>query len=151
MSSSDSLRPAVAISEKQVADVVAEISRGAGDPQHLQATVGAFMRRQPTVGHYVSAHAQELGMEGVVLTLLHASVIARAIELASGRRLRPAKASDLDQASSAAGAELGREQPALADYLRANVSADDSTLGGKRHLVALELLGIITRAFLSQH
>src|SRR5438874_1620835 len=45
-----------------------------------------FIQIQPTVGHYVSAHSNELGLEGVVLTLLHASVLARAVDLA---QLRP--------------------------------------------------------------
>src|SRR5690242_16133028 len=87
------------ITDEQVAKVVAEISAGAADPQHVAMVVGAFIQVQPAIGQYVSAHSRDLGLEGVVLTLLHASVLGRCVELQLGRRLRAAKMSDLDAAA----------------------------------------------------
>lgn len=139
------------IGSQVVADVVAEISAGAVDPQHVARVVGAFMQRQPLVGHYVQAHQRELGLEGVVLTLLHASVLDRCVEHARGRRTPPLKAPDLDRAArspGAAPAALAAEEPELMGYLDGNVSADDPTLGGQHREVALGLLRTIARALL---
>ncbi len=139
------------VTSEHVAEVVAEVSSGAEDPQHVAQVVGAFMQRQPLIGHYVSAHNRELGLEGVVLTLLHASVLARAVEVASGRPLPPLSARALDLAARSPGAKeaaLAKEEPELAGYLSGNLTADDPTLGGARRAVALELLGIIARALL---
>ena len=137
------------ISEDEVARVVEEVSDGAGDPQHVSALVGAFMQLQPLVGHYVSSHSKELSLEGVVLVLLHASVILRCVELHAGRSLRPLKPNELDAAARSDKRDeptLTREEPALMSYLLANVSDDDPTLGGARRKEALSLLFTISRA-----
>ncbi|MDB4966236.1 MAG: hypothetical protein JWN44_1925 [Myxococcales bacterium] len=139
------------VKEHHVAVVVKEISSGAEDPQHVASLVGLFMQIQPTVGHYVSAHANELGLEGVVLTLLHASVIARAVELSNGRRLRPVRFEDLDVAARAgSGPPLSDEEPELAGYLEGNIAADDATIGGARRELAMRVLSVIARAILDQ-
>jgi hypothetical protein len=132
------------ITSKQVAQVVAEISAGAADPQHVASVVGAFMQRQPTIGHYVSSHAAELSLEGVVLTLLHASVVARCVELAAGRRLPAITAPELDAASGGGSVD----EPELLGYLDGNLTADDATLGGARRPIALGLLQVVARALL---
>jgi hypothetical protein len=139
----------VIVKEQHVAQVVKEISVGAEDPQHVASLVGEFMQVQPTVGHYVSAHSSELGLEGVVLTLLHASVVGRCVEHARGRRLRVLRFPDLD-AASRTGGELASEEPELAGYLESNIAVDDATLGGKRRAVALKLLHVVAQAFV-QH
>jgi hypothetical protein len=139
------------VTEDEVGRVVAEVSSGAEDPQHVSALVGAFMQAQPLVGHYVSAHAKELSLEGVVLTLLHASVMARCVEMHQGRDLPPLKPAELDAAArnpSRDEATLTREEPALMSYLHGNVSAEDPTLGGARRQEALSVLYVLTRAFL---
>lgn len=139
------------VREEHVAQVVTEVSSGAGDPNHVSVVVGTFMQKQPMIGHYVTAHSKDLGLEGTVLTLLHASVVARCVELALGRKLRVLAARHLDAAASspASGADpLGQEEPELAGYLEGNVTADDATLGGKRRPIALGLLWVITRALL---
>ena len=138
------------VTEKHVADVVKEVSAGAEDPQHVASLVGLFMQVQPTIGHYVSAHSSELGLEGVVLTLLHASVLARCIEMAAGRRMRAVRFEDLDAAAKSSAPLLQESEPELAGYLSSNISADDATLGGKRRGVALELLDVIGRALLDR-
>jgi hypothetical protein len=140
----------VRVSEKQVAQVVGEISSGAGDPQHVASVVGAFMQRQPTIGHYVSAHAGELSLEGVVLTLLHAAVLARCVEVAAGRRLGAVAAAELDAAAARAADEgaLKESEPELHGYLVGNLAPDDATLGGARRAVALKLLRTIAGALL---
>lgn len=130
--------------------VVKEISAGAEDPQHVASLVGAFMQVQPTVGHYVSAHSNELGLEGVVLTLLHAAVMARCIETAAGRRLRPVGFTDLDVAARPDQPKLATEEPELMSYLQGNLSADDPTLGGARRDKALQILDVVGRALLDR-
>lgn len=141
------------VHEKHVTEVVTQVSAGAADPQHVSSTIGTFMQRQPMIGHYVQAHTREIGLEGAVLTLLHASVVARCVELAVGRRLRPLKSADLDRAARApesGEAQLAKEEPELVGYLVGNLPVDDATLGGKRRPVALQLLRVITRALLDQ-
>ncbi len=129
--------------------VVKEVEAGADEPQHVASLVGLFMQVQPTIGHYVSAHSKELALEGVVLTLLHASVMARAVELAMGRRLRPLKFEDLDAATRAnEGRALADEEPELASYLEGNLDPADPTLGGPRRDVALRVLHTVAQALL---
>ena len=139
------------VKEQHVATVVKEVSAGAEDPQHVASLVGAFMQIQPTVGHYVSAHSNELGLEGVVLTLLHASVMARAVELALGKRMRAVRFDDLDAAAkSGNGRALADDEPELAGYLEGNLDPKDPTLGGGKRDVALRVLAVVGRAFLEQ-
>ena len=139
------------VKEQHVATVVQEVSSGAEDPQHVASLVGAFMQIQPTIGHYVSAHSNELGLEGVVLTLLHAAVMARAVELAMGRRLRVVRFEDLDAAArDGAGRALAESEPELAGYLEGNIAVDDATLGGARRATALRVLGVVAYALLDQ-
>jgi hypothetical protein len=141
----------VIVKEQHVEAVVKEVSAGAEDPQHVASIVAGFMQVQPTVGHYVSAHSNELGLEGVVLTLLHASVVARAVELARGRRARALRFEELDAAArNGDDASLAAEEPELASYLAGNVSNEDATLGGKRYATAMRVLGVIARAFVDQ-
>jgi hypothetical protein len=138
------------VSEEQVARVVAEVSAGAGDPQHVSALVGAFMQEQPLVGHYVQSHSKELSLEGVVLVLLHASVVARCVELSAGRDLPLLKAKHLDAATRADEKALTAAEPALMSYIHGNVTDEDPTLGGARKKDALNLLYVVARAFLDQ-
>jgi hypothetical protein len=143
----------VIVKEQHVAKVVEEVSAGAEDPQHVASLVGAFMQIQPTVGHYVSAHSNELGLEGVVLTLLHASVMARAVELALGRRMRAVRFEDLDAAArtmNGSGRALADDEPELAGYLEGNLDPKDPTLGDGKRDVALRVLAVVGRAFLEQ-
>ena len=137
------------VREQHVALVVKEISAGAEDPQHVASLVGAFIQVQPTVGHYVSAHSKELGLEGVVLTLLHAAVLTRCIETAAGRRMRAVRFEDLDVAAKSS-APLSESEPELAGYLSSNISTEDATLGGKRRELALKLLDVVGRALLDR-
>lgn len=139
------------VKEQHVATVVKEVSAGAEDPQHVASLVGAFMQIQPTVGHYVSAHSKELGLEGVVLTLLHAFVMARAVELALGRRLRVVRFEDLDVAAKHGGDRpLTDDEPELAGYLEGNLDPKDPTLRGGKRDVALRVLAVVARAYLEQ-
>jgi hypothetical protein len=136
----------VKVSSEQVARIVSEVSAGAQDPQHVASVVGAFMRRQPMIGHYLQSFQRELGLEGVVLTLLHAHVVARCVEVAAGRSLRIATPQELDAAANATGA-LG--EPELEGYIDGNISKDDPTLGPGRD-VAVRLLRLVARTLLEQ-
>src|SRR5262245_61896766 len=84
------------VSEEVLAQVVADASASRANPGFLEETVGAFVRRQPIVGNYVAAHQNELGIEGVVLVLLHAAILLRAVERAAGRKMGALAAQHLD-------------------------------------------------------
>jgi hypothetical protein len=147
------MKPPKGIPEQAVAQAVAEVSVGADHPQHVASVVGAFMRRQRMIGHYVQSHLNEISAEGTVLLLLHASVLARSVEIARGRPLRELGARELDVAARRApkdNAKLAEEEPELIGYLEGNLTADDPTLGGARRARAMELLRVITRALLDE-
>ena len=138
------------VKSEHVERVVTEVSAGAGRSEHVAEVVGAFMRRQPMIGHYVQAHRTELGsVEGVVLALLHAHVLARCVEVARGRVLRPVTAADLDAAAKPERPALAAAEPELEGYLDGNIVKDDPTLGKVREQ-ALTLLRLVARAILDQ-
>jgi len=138
----------MSVGESEVARAIKEVEQGSEDPQHVATIVGAFMQRQPMIGHYVSSYTGDLTLEGMVLTLLHASVVARSVELARGRKLKVIDARHLDAAASGRSGEkeLAAEEPELMGYLAGNVTDADPTLGGKRRGRALAVLRVITRA-----
>jgi hypothetical protein len=138
------------VGEAELARAVKEVEQGSEDPQHVATVVGAFMQRQPMIGHYVSAYTGDLTLEGMVLTLLHASVVARAIELKRGRKLKVIDARNLDSAASGRSSdkELTAEEPELMGYLEGNITDSDPTLGGKRRARALAVLRVIVRALI---
>jgi hypothetical protein len=140
----------VKVREEHIARVVKEVEKGAEDPNHVATLVGDFMRRQAAIGQYVSASLSELAAEGIVLVLLHASIVTRSIEAAAGRRLRAIHMRDLDAAAkqNPSESQLAEEEPELAGYLKGNIPASDPTLGGKRHKAAMNLLHVVTRALL---
>jgi hypothetical protein len=141
----------VRVLESHVAAVVAEASSGADDPGHVAAVVGAFLQRQPMVGHYVQGHLAELGPQGTVLLLLHAALLGRVLELAAGRTLPPVGPTQLDLACSAPLVDeqtFASAQTELASYLASNLTDEDPTLGGGRRELSLRLLRIIVIALL---
>ncbi|HJZ85717.1 MAG TPA: hypothetical protein VKN99_11135 [Polyangia bacterium] len=140
------------VAEEVLAQVVTEVSQSHGNPRFVEETVGAFMRRQPIVGNYIASHQGELGVEGVVLTLLHAAIVARAVERAAGRKLPALEARHLDAAAQRGPNVDGfrSAQPAIYDYLGANV-ADDATLATpERRDQALLLLRVVSAAMAEQ-
>jgi hypothetical protein len=140
--------PAMRVSEETLAQVVAEVSASHGNPRFVEETVGAFMRRQPIIGNYIAAHHQELGVEGVVLVLLHAAVIARAVERGAGRKLGALAATHLDAAArdEAGVPGFARAQPAIHDYLGANVAEDATLKDPTRCGHALDILRVVASA-----
>jgi len=139
----------VKIKAEHVERVVAEVSQGSDDPQRVASLVGAFMREQPMIGHYVSSYSNDLGLEGVVLALLHAHVLARCVEVAAGRHLRPVQAADLDAAARASLGALADDEPLLDGYLENNIPENDPTLG-KHRAAALRILRLVARALVEQ-
>lgn len=135
------------ITDAQVERVVADVSSGAADPNHVAMVVGELMRRQPAIGHYVQGHARELTLEGSVMVLLHAAVLFRCVEVERGRTLPPLDFRALDTAAHMPGA-LATE-PALKSYVESNLTNEDPLLGGHRHRTARNLLDVIARALLS--
>lgn len=139
----------VKVKAEHVARVVEEVSQGSEDPQRVASLVGGFMREQPMIGHYVSSYSNQLGLEGVVLALLHAHVIARCVEIARGQRLRLVAAPDLDAAARSNRGALAGDEPELDGYLSGNIPEADPTLGPHRD-TALGLLRLVARALVEQ-
>ena len=111
------------IQEKVVAEVVKEASIKMSDPRYAQTLVGSWVQQQPNTTQYMSAHARELGgAEGVVGAAFHCGLMATCFQRQGGRSLRKLTFEDLDGVSSwDREAELKRRQPAIFDYLVANV------------------------------
>jgi hypothetical protein len=135
------------ISNALVERIVADVSSGAADPNHVAMVVGEMIRRQPAVGHYVQGHAKELTLEGSVIVLLHAAVLQRCVEADRGRPLRALDFRALDAATRSPGAL--DEEPALASYVDSNVTNEDPTLGGARRATARQVLDVVARALLN--
>ena len=116
------------LQEAALAQLVGELSAHQS-PEFVPDTVAGYMKRQPVAGQYVASHQRELGVEGVVLVLLHAAILTQAVERAAGRRLRRMGSPSLDSAARLVkdDAAFAAAQPAAHDYLVANV-ADDATL-----------------------
>jgi hypothetical protein len=134
------------ISNADMERVVADVSSGAADPNHVAMVVGELMRRQPAIGHYVQGHGKELSLEGAVVTLLHAAVLARCVEIARGAALPKLDFRALDRATRTPGALA--EQPVLGTYVDSNITAEDPLLGGPRRASARAVLDVIARALL---
>ncbi len=111
------------IAEKTVAEVVQEASVKMSDPNYPQVMVGSLVQTHPDLARYMSAHAKELGGgTAVVNAVFHAALIAESFKRHTGRSLRKITFADLDAASDKPREEeLKRRQPAIFDYVAANV------------------------------
>jgi hypothetical protein len=117
----------MAIPEKVVAQVVQEAGVKMADPKYAQTMVGSWVQAQPDAARYVSASAKELGgAEGVVNTVFHCALIAQCFLRHHGRSVRSMRFAELDAVSGGdRDARLRKLQPALADYVEANVEGAD--------------------------
>lgn len=106
-----------------VAAMVKEASAKMSDPSYSQVMVGGFVQEQPTVARYISAHAGELGgAEGVINTIFHAALLGKRLQKANNRSVRQISFDELDHvASQDREVVLGKVQPALLEYIHANV------------------------------
>jgi len=113
----------MAIPEKVVADVVKEAGLKMSDPRYAQTLVGSWVQSQPDAARYMSASAKELGgPEGVVNTVFHCALIAQCYLRHHGRSVRSMLFRELDAAATGdREATLRKKQPAIADYVEANV------------------------------
>jgi hypothetical protein len=111
------------IPEDVVATVVAEVGSKMADPKYAQTQVGAWVQEQPEAARYVSASAGELGgAPGVVTTVFHCTIVAECFRRQAGRDIRKIRFAELDAvARGDRGAALRKLQPAIADYLDANI------------------------------
>jgi hypothetical protein len=127
------------IPEKVVAEVVKEAGVKMRDPKYASTLVGTWVQTQPEASRYVTAHARELGgAEGVVNVCFHASLMAACFLRHHGRSVRKMTYADLDFVSSGdREAALKKRQPALLDYLTANVESDEM-----RKVLVLLALGL---------
>ena len=111
------------IPEKVVAEVVKEASIKMADPKYAQMLVGSWVQTQPNATKYMTAHAKELGgAEAVVNAVFHASLMASCFLRHGGRSVRKMTFQDLDSVAHLdRDVDLKKRQPALHDYLVANV------------------------------
>lgn len=125
------------IPAETVAEVVKEASEKMSDPNYSAVMVGGFVQSQPPAAQYISAHAEELGgSEGVVNAIFHASLIALCFQRAENRTVREMSFDELNHvAEGDREAKLEEQQPAILEYIRANV--EDAAM--RRVLVLLAL------------
>jgi hypothetical protein len=111
------------IPEKVVAEMVQEASVKMNDPKYAQTMVGSWVQAQPAATKYMTAHVKELGgPEAVVSTVFHAQLIASCFLRHAGRSVRKMTFAELDSVAGDDRDELLRKrQPAIFDYLQANV------------------------------
>lgn len=113
----------MAVPEKVVAEVVAEVSKRMSDPKYAQIAIGSFAQSHPDVGRYITAHLDELGGgEAVMYTVFHAEVLNECFRRHVNKELTPVRFRQLD--AVAAGdhvADFQAREPALAAYLESNV------------------------------
>ncbi len=115
-----------AIPEETVAKHVAEISEHMKNPHYAQLALGDFAGTHPDAGRYLSARSKELGgSEAVVHAVFHAHVIAGCFEKHLGTPVPPLTFAKLDfESGEDAMGRLAGLEPALRDYLVANVDTD---------------------------
>lgn len=111
------------IPEKTVAEVVKEASLKMRDAKYAPTLVGSWVQAQPSTARYLSSFAKELGgAEAVVHAVFHAALLDTCFLRHAGRRVRAMSFAELDTvAGMDREAELRKRQPALLDYLNANV------------------------------
>jgi hypothetical protein len=111
------------IPEKVVAEVVKEASTKMADPKYAQMLVGSWVQSQPNATKYMTAHARELGgAEAVVNAVFHSALMATCFLRHNGRSIRKMTFQDLDSVANLdRDVDLKKRQPALHDYLTANV------------------------------
>jgi dihydroxyacid dehydratase/phosphogluconate dehydratase len=127
------------IPEKVVAQMVEEASIKMNDPSYAQTMVGSWVQAQPAATKYMTAHVKELGgAEAVVNMVFHAQLLASCFLRHTGRSVRKMTFAELDAVSDGdRDADLRRKQPALFDYLQANVEN-----GEMRKVLTLIALGM---------
>jgi hypothetical protein len=125
------------IPEKVVAEVVKEASVKMAEPKYAQMLVGSWVQSQPNATKYMTAHSRELGgAEAVVSAVFHAALMATCFLRHGGRSVRKLTFQDLDTVASLdRDVDLKKRQPALHDYLSANVEHDEM----KRMLMLIAL------------
>lgn len=119
----------MSIPESLVAQVVAEVSKKMAKPQYAEEAIGGFVQLQPDIGRWVAAQASTLGGPGGVASVIfHASLLSQCYQRHHGKASGPVRFQILDGAARGDPAEnLRTKQPALHDYLAANVEGAAAT------------------------
>jgi hypothetical protein len=135
------------ISEFHIAQVVAEASKRMRNPNYVTNRVDKFHKAQKNITQYVIAHQNELGVEGVVSVIFHASLILESVERATGRMPSPKSYQELDLAAKKCPRldDLAKSEPDLASFILANMTIEkkeEATVVARRVLahVAVALL-----------
>jgi hypothetical protein len=116
----------VRIPAETVAEVVKEASEKMIDPNYSAVMVGGFVQAQGPAAQYIKAHAAELGgAEGVINAIFHASLLGICFQRGNQRTVRQMSFDELNHvADGDSEATLARVQPALLEYIHANVEVD---------------------------
>lgn len=111
------------VPETTIAEVVKDVSDKMSDPNYTSVLVGGFVQEQPPAAQYISAQADDLGgPEGVVHAIFHAAVVGVCFQRELGRSLPELSFEELDRAAAEdREAQLKEQQPAVLEYLKANV------------------------------
>jgi hypothetical protein len=109
-----------------IAEVVKDVSGKMSDPNYTSVLVGGFVQEQSPAAQYISSHADDLGgPEGVVHAIFHAAVVGVCFQRANNRSLPALSFEELDRASEAdRETALREQQPAVLEYLQANVESE---------------------------
>ena len=111
------------VQESSIAEVVTEASAKMHDPQYISSEVDRFIGSQPAVSQLVMASSSQLTVEGVVMVLFHAALIAESISRATGTPIQQVTPDSLGQAASTGSTveDLATDEPHLASYIASNV------------------------------
>ncbi len=106
-----------------VAELVSEASKKMSDANYSAVIVGEFVQSQPAAARYISSHETELeGATGVVNTVFHAALMSQCFYRAQKRDVPTMRFEDLDHvAGSDTESRLKQKQPALLEYIEANI------------------------------
>jgi len=135
------------VSEKQIAEVVAEASARMHEPEYISTQVDTFMGAQPWISQYVMSHSDELTVQGVVTVLFHAALIHQSVGRARGATPGLVEIPDLDLAAQkCADAEaLSRTEPELASYIASNLELEQ---GKQADQLAQKVLAHVAQSLL---
>ena len=111
------------IPEDVVASLVGEVSDSMSDPSYAQIAIGELAQAHPDVGHFITAHLDELGSsEAVIHAVFHAEIIHRCFRRHRGSAIAAVTFSDLNEIGADRSLErLETSQPAIASYLVSNL------------------------------
>ena len=110
------------ISQDVVERVVADVSERMNDPRYGQVRIGEFVEAHPEAAQYLATVVgRRVGAEAVMHAVFHAAVLAGCVTDGAGAPDRTVSFVALDAVAGDPVPTLHAAEPALHDYLLANV------------------------------